>query len=81
VYRLKYGPGLVAFQDSLPPEISLELTLALADVCKDPVAHTKPYGEDDGVMRRLITPHLLAAVLIGRIPPMAVLVLDIQRLG
>ena len=49
----------------MPPAASEALTLALADVCHDPIAATRPYGEDDGVVRMVITAQAFAVLLIG----------------
>ena len=64
-YRLKYDPAAEAVHDALPSAASEALTLALADTCHDPIAATEPYGEDDGVVRMLVTEHAFAVLLIG----------------
>ncbi|MGW9032996.1 hypothetical protein ACWGQ5_55655 [Streptomyces sp. NPDC055722] len=64
-YRLKYDPAAEAVHEAMPPEASAALTLALADACHDPIAATVPYGEDDGVMRMLVTDQAFAVLLIG----------------
>jgi hypothetical protein len=64
-YRLKYDSAAEAVHEAMPPEPSEALTLALADACHDPIAATQPYGEDDGVVRMLITEHAFAVLLIG----------------
>jgi len=66
VYRLKYDAAAEAVHNSLPPEASRALTLALADACEDPIDATEPYGlVDDGVMRKLLLPDSFTLLLIG----------------
>ncbi|GAA3368372.1 hypothetical protein GCM10020367_06450 [Streptomyces sannanensis] len=65
MYRLKYDPSAEAVMEALPQAVSEALTLALADVCADPIGATVPYGEDDGVMRMAVTPQAFAVILAG----------------
>ncbi|MFE5757524.1 hypothetical protein ACFQ7M_19500 [Streptomyces massasporeus] len=65
IYRLKYDPAAEAVHEAMPPAASEALTLALADVCRDPIGATEPYGEDDGVVRTLVTPEAFAVLLLG----------------
>lgn len=65
-YLLKYDPAAEAVHDSMPTPASERLTLALADACHDPIGHSVPYGEDEGVVRMVLTDHAFAVVLIGR---------------
>ncbi|WP_240926119.1 hypothetical protein [Streptomyces sp. JB150] len=64
----------------MPAPASEALTLALAAACQDPIAATEPYGEDDGVVRMLITEHAFAVLLIGETLK-TVTVLQINYLG
>ncbi|MFC8447641.1 hypothetical protein [Kitasatospora sp. NPDC057223] len=64
-YRLHDEPTIRTVWDSLPPDVSAQLTLALAQVCNDPLGSTAPYGEDDGVMRTLVLDHLMAVLYLG----------------
>lgn len=66
MYRLKYDPAAEAVHEAMPAGASEALTLALAAACHDPIAATEPYGEDDGVMRMLVTEHAFAVLLIGQ---------------
>ncbi|MBF6045970.1 hypothetical protein GO001_12140 [Streptomyces sp. NRRL B-1677] len=66
-YRLKYDRAAEAVHDALPPEVSERLSLALARACDDPIASTEPYGEDDGVVRMIVTEQVIAVVLVGQI--------------
>lgn len=79
-YLLKYDPAAEAVHDAMPAEPSEQLTLALADACHDPIGATVPYGEDDGVMRMVITDHAFAVILIGQALK-TVAVLQINYLG
>lgn len=65
MYRLKYDPAAEAVHEAMPSVASESLTLALADACRDPIGATEPYGEDDGVVRMLITPEAFAVLLLG----------------
>ena len=66
MYRLKYDPAAEAVHEAMPPAASETLTLALADACHDPLAATQPYGEDDGIMRMIVTEHAFAVLLVGQ---------------
>lgn len=65
MYRLKYDPAAEAVHESMPTAASEALTLALAAACHDPIAATQPYGEDDGIMRMIVTEHAFAVLLAG----------------
>ncbi|MET9073898.1 hypothetical protein ABZX95_17360 [Streptomyces sp. NPDC004232] len=65
MHRLKYDPAAEAVHEAMPSPASEELTLALADACHDPIGVTEPYGEDDGVMRMIITEQAFAVLLVG----------------
>lgn len=66
MYRLKYDPVAEAVHESMPSAASETLTLALADACHDPVAATRPYGDvEDEVMRMIVTEHAFAVLLVG----------------
>jgi hypothetical protein len=80
MYRLKYDPAAEAVHEAMPATASEALTLALADACHDPLAATEPYGEDDGVMRMVITGQAFAVLLVGETLK-TVTVLQINYLG
>ena len=80
MYRLKYDPAADTVHEAMPPAASEALTLALADACHDPIGATVPYGEDDGVVRMVITEQAVAVVLIGDILK-TITVLRITHLG
>ncbi|MEW1569773.1 hypothetical protein AB0454_43505 [Streptomyces sp. NPDC093509] len=80
IYRLRYDPGAEAVHEAMPPAASEVLTLALADACHDPLATTEPYGENDGVMRMIITEQAFAVLLVGHTLK-TITVLQINYLG
>ncbi|MET7620516.1 hypothetical protein [Streptomyces sp. NPDC005408] len=71
-FQLKIDSVVQAVYDSLPDDASLALTLALAEVCEDPVGHTDPYGIDDGVTRLLILDRVLVMLLVTDTPAMQI---------
>jgi hypothetical protein len=79
-YKLKYDLAAEAVHDALPQAASEALTLALANACHEPIAATEPYGEDDGVMRMLVTDQAFAVLLIGQTLK-TITVLQITYLG
>lgn len=79
-YRLKYDPAAEAVHEAMPLAASEALTLALADTCHDPLGATESYGEDDDVMRMLVTEHAFAVLLVGHTLK-TVTVLQINYLG
>ncbi|KPI12039.1 hypothetical protein OK074_2660 [Actinobacteria bacterium OK074] len=66
-YRLKYDLAAEAVHDAMPPAASERLSLALAAACEDPIGATEPYGEDDGVVRMLVTEHAIVVLLVGQV--------------
>ncbi|MEZ3180749.1 hypothetical protein KYY02_19275 [Streptomyces pimonensis] len=64
----------------MPPAASEALTLALAEACRDPHAVTEPYGEDDGVVRMIVTKQAFAVLLIGQAMK-TITVLQVTYLG
>lgn len=79
-YRLKYDPTAEAVHEAMPSAASESLTLALAAACHDPLDATEPYGEDDGVVRMLVTEQAFAVLLIGQALK-TIIVLQITYLG
>lgn len=79
-YRLKYDPAAEAVHEAMPQAASEALTLALAAACQDPLDATQPYGEDDGVVRMLITEQAFAVLLIGQ-QTKTITVLQVTYLG
>ncbi|WP_326580855.1 hypothetical protein OIE69_42655 [Actinacidiphila glaucinigra] len=78
-YRLKYDPGVEAVHDSLPPDVSDQVTEALADTCDDPIANSHPYGFEDHIMRKINTAGVSISVFVSH-RDKTVSVLDISRL-
>ncbi|MFD4413095.1 hypothetical protein [Streptomyces sp. NPDC058476] len=79
-YRLKYDPAAEAVHEAMPPAASEAITLVLAAACHDPIGATQPYGEDDDVMRMLVTEQAFAVLLVGH-PLKTITVLQISYLG
>ncbi|CAM5384194.1 MULTISPECIES: hypothetical protein [Streptomyces] len=79
-YRLKYDQVAEAVHEAMPAAASEELTLALADACHDPIGATEPYGEDDGVVRALVTRQAFALLLVGETLK-TITVLQLTHLG
>lgn len=65
MYRLHYNPAVEAVHDLLPDALSLVFSEALARACEDPIAHTEPYGIDDGITRTLVAGDVFAVLLVG----------------
>ncbi|KAB1979235.1 hypothetical protein [Streptomyces triticiradicis] len=80
IYRLKYDPAAEAVHEAMPAAASETLTLALADACHEPLGATEPYGEDDGVMRMIVTEQAFAVLLLGSTLK-TITVLQINYLG
>ncbi|MFF4838196.1 hypothetical protein [Streptomyces sp. NPDC001315] len=64
----------------MPATASEALTLALADACHDPLEATQPYGEDDSIMRMMVTEQAFAVLLIEHTLK-TITVLQINYLG
>lgn len=79
-YRLHASRPVQAVWDTLPDQASEALTLAMAQVCDDPYTATSPYGEDDGIMRTLVLPMLVAVLLIDS-PSGQISIVQITHLG
>jgi len=79
-YRLKYDAAAEAVHEAMPQAASEALTLALADACYDPIAASEPYGEDDGVMRMIVTEAAFAVILVGN-QTKTITVLQVTYLG
>lgn len=65
MYRLQYNPQVEAIHDLLPDGLSFRFAEALARACEDPIAHTEPWGIDDGISRTLVVDDVYAMLLIG----------------
>ena len=80
MYQLHYDLAAEAVHEAMPAAASETLTLALADACHDPLGATQPYGEDDGVVRMLVTAEAFAVLLIGQ-QTKTITVLQVTYLG
>jgi hypothetical protein len=80
VYRLKYDEGMEAVHEAMPQAASEALTFALGAACHDPLGATQPYGEEDEVVRMLVTEQAFAVLLIGHTLK-TVTVLQVTYLG
>jgi hypothetical protein len=64
-YRLHFDPASHATYRSLPDDARADLALCLIDTLADPLAHSAPYGVDDGVFRTIGRGRVAAVILIG----------------
>lgn len=63
-WKLRMDVVIEAAFDALPDDVRERLAMAFADACTDHYAVTTPFGEDDGVMRLLVLPDVMAVLLI-----------------
>ena len=63
-YRLRLDPSIHAIYASLPDEGRRDMAVCLLDALADPIAHSTPYGVDDGIMRTLAHGTVTIAVLL-----------------
>ncbi|MCA6091189.1 hypothetical protein LE181_03270 [Streptomyces sp. SCA3-4] len=64
-HRLHIDPSLHATYKSLPDDARRDLAVCLLDALADPIAHSAPYGMDDGVFRTIAHGHTAGVILIG----------------
>lgn len=64
-YRLHLDPALLAAYKALPDEARADLSICLLDALQDPLAHSEPYGIDDGIMRTIARGRVAGVILIG----------------
>ncbi|WP_310727895.1 hypothetical protein [Streptomyces sp. N2A] len=64
-YRLHLDPALHATYKALPDTARRDLSVCLLDALEDPLAHSEPYGIDDGIMRTIARGHVAGVILIG----------------
>ncbi|MFF4406640.1 hypothetical protein ACFY2W_01175 [Streptomyces sp. NPDC001262] len=64
-YRLRMDPTLHHSYKGLPDEPRRDLAVCLLDALIDPVAHSAPYGVDDGIMRIIARGRVAGVILIG----------------
>ncbi|MEV8548351.1 hypothetical protein AB0L04_00650 [Streptomyces glaucescens] len=63
-YRLHLDPSIHAIYASLPDKGRRDIGVCLLDALADPLAHSVPYGVDDGIMRTLAHGSVTIAVLL-----------------
>lgn len=63
-YRLRLDPSIHAIYASLPDDARRDIAVCLLDAMTDPIAHSTPYGIDDGYMRVLAHGGVTIAVLL-----------------
>lgn len=80
MYRLKYDEGMEAVHEAMPQAASEALTFTLGAACRDPLGATQPYGEEDEVVRMIVTEQAFAVLLIGHTLK-TVTVLQVTYLG
>jgi hypothetical protein len=64
-YRLNFPPDVFDTYKQLPDLARRDLALSLVDAQEDPLAHSEPYGHDDGIIRTVAQGHVAAVILIG----------------
>lgn len=64
-YRLKLDPSLHAVYKNLSDTARRDLAVCLLDALADPLAHSVPYGVDDGVFRTIARGRTTGVILIG----------------
>ncbi|MEW2578388.1 hypothetical protein [Streptomyces syringium] len=64
-YRLSIDPSLHAAYKHLPDTARQDLAVCLLDALVDPIAHSVPYGVDDGIMRTIGRGRVAGVILIG----------------
>jgi hypothetical protein len=64
-YRLRLDPDAHKTYAGLPDQAHADLALCLLDTLADPLAHSAPYGVDDGALRTVGRGQVAAVILIG----------------
>lgn len=79
-FRLRLDPTVHAIYAALPELARRDMAVILLDALEDPLAHSTPYGEDDGILRTLALGSITLAALIGH-QTKTITVLQISYLG
>lgn len=79
-YRLRFSPELDDLLASLSESARHDLGLSVINVLIDPLRHSLPYGEDDGIMRTIGQGDVQAVILINH-ETKSLLVMQIIHLG
>lgn len=64
----------------LPDDARRDVAVALADALAAPLAHSEPYGDDDGIVRTVARGRATVVILIGE-PTSTITVLAIAYAG
>lgn len=64
-HRLRIDPDAHKTYAGLPDQARADLALCLLDTLAAPLAHSTPYGVDDGVFRTVGRGQVVAVILIG----------------
>ncbi|MEU3750542.1 MULTISPECIES: hypothetical protein [Streptomyces] len=59
-YRLHFPADVFDIYKQLPDEARQDLAVCLVDAQEDPLGHSEPYGEDDGLIRTVARGHVTA---------------------
>ncbi|MEU1628586.1 hypothetical protein ABZ746_25385 [Streptomyces sp. NPDC020096] len=79
-FRLRIDPTIHAHYGALPDDGRRDLAVCLLDAMADPLAHSAPYGVDDGIMRTIARGYVTAAILIDQ-PNKTIVVAQITYAG
>lgn len=64
-YRLRIDAIAHADYAKLPEQARADLALILLDALADPIAHSQPYGVDDGTFRTIARGRVAGVIIIG----------------
>lgn len=79
-YRLHFPPDVFDTYKQLPEAARRDLAVCLVDAQEDPLQHSEPYGQDDGIVRTVARGHVAAVILLGH-PTSTLTVLAITCAG
>ncbi|MFE7584610.1 hypothetical protein ACFU5Y_23960 [Streptomyces gardneri] len=79
-YRLHFPADVFDIYKQLPGQARQDLAVCLVDAQQDPLGHSEPYGEDDGIIRTVARGHVTAVILVGN-PTSILTVLAIAYAG
>ncbi|OKJ48615.1 hypothetical protein AMK27_38240 [Streptomyces sp. CB02009] len=64
-YRLSFPADVFDIYKQLPDCARQDLAVCLVDAQEDPIGHSEPYGEDDGIIRTVARGHVTAVIMVG----------------
>ncbi|MER8002939.1 hypothetical protein [Streptomyces sp. NPDC095613] len=64
-YRLAFPADVFDTYKQLPDPARRDLAVCLVDAQENPLEHSEPYGQDDGIIRTVARGHVTAVILIG----------------